>query len=533
MRQLTVEVPTNGVIVERTGKYRYVYKVTRTYRNESGKPSCDKRSIGRLSDDERLIPNSTYFEFYNDIPSDVPQPDLNGVTVKSIGASFLMLRIFKALGVDDVLRSVFGPDRSKLILSLATYMACRGNIIEYISNWCEEYYLGQNLSPQTASIFFTTITHNDKMEFFKEWVKRNLTDSYLAYDVTSLSCYGKDIEDAEWGYNRDGDKLPQINLGCYLQQQTGLPVFYVTYPGSIVGKSHMPYMMEYNEELGIHDVTFVMDKRFCTTENLKWLHSNNICYVIAVDKFHKTTRAAIDRVHDGLVSMRYRIKEGIYGRNICSQFYGVPSFMHILYNNELAEAQRTDLFRLVETYGETLSQREKITKKEARKYKRFFDINIEKNCNFTYNINHDKVNHESVICGYFCILTNIKESSSNILNIYRRKDKIEKGFDDIKNYIDMKRIRTHSDNSTRGKTFCAFIALIAASQIAETLHAFNQSSGHRRLSKINLVSELEKIKVIVRPGRIRLMNPITKLQRDLLTAFGLSETELQAFISDY
>jgi transposase len=206
-------------------------------------------------------------------------------------------------------------------------MACLGNVIEYIDDWCSDYYWGQYISPQNASLLFSSISLSERIEFFKAWVPRNLTNEYIAYDVTSFSTGGKRIEDAEWGYNRDGGKIPQINLGCYLIQETGMPVFYVTYPGSIVDKSHLPYMMAYNDELGIIDLVFVLDKGFYTTSNIQSFHSNGIRYLIAVDKFHKTTQAAIDQVREGLISMKNQINEGIYAKTIQSRFYGVSSFM--------------------------------------------------------------------------------------------------------------------------------------------------------------------------------------------------------------
>jgi hypothetical protein len=71
------------------------------------------------------------------------------------------------------------------------------------------------------------------MVFFKKWVARQAPGKFFAYDVTSFPTYAKDIIDSEWAYNRDRDKLPQINLGYILSEDSSLPVFYVTYPGSI------------------------------------------------------------------------------------------------------------------------------------------------------------------------------------------------------------------------------------------------------------------------------------------------------------
>jgi len=37
----------------------------------------------------------------------------------------------------------------------------------------------------------------------------------------------------EYGYNRDGDSLPQINLSLILDKDKGIPVMYDLFPGSI------------------------------------------------------------------------------------------------------------------------------------------------------------------------------------------------------------------------------------------------------------------------------------------------------------
>jgi transposase len=63
------------------------------------------------------------------------------------------------------------------------------------------------------------------MNFFKKWIADCQKDSPLAYDVTSFSTYAKAVTDTVRGCNRDGDKLPQINLGCYLSYQNGMPLF--------------------------------------------------------------------------------------------------------------------------------------------------------------------------------------------------------------------------------------------------------------------------------------------------------------------
>jgi len=428
-----------------------------------------------------------------------------------------------------MLASALGEDRAKQAAKTAAYMACMGNVMEGVSDWCEGYTLsGPVLSSQSASTLFGSITHDERMTFFRAWAADRAAGQAIAYDVTSFSTYAKGITDAEWGYNRDGDRLPQVNLGCYLSQQSGLPIFYVTYPGSIEDKSHLPYMMAYNDELGIKDVVFVMDKGFCATLNVRHMHASRLPYIMGADGSHKATRAAMDSVRDGIVTMSRRIGEGVYANTVRSTFYGEQSNLHVFCDPALAERQRADMQRAIEVKEEKLRQLEQLTKREAKRYSDLFDIILSGNGSFAFSRNYAKIDTAARDAGFFCLLTNTDCDSREVLEIYRRKDMVEKGFDDLKNHIDMKRLRTHSESTTEGKLFVAFVSLIVVSHISNMLGSFMKE---RSMSKGALIAEMEKIRVVFTMGGSRLMNPITKTQRTIIEGLGFTEGDLKSYVS--
>ncbi|MDR0676828.1 MAG: transposase, partial [Elusimicrobiota bacterium] len=149
------------------------------------------------------------------------------------------------------------------------------------------------------------------------------------------------------------------------------------------------------------------------------------------------------------------------------------------------------------------------------------------NGKFDYERDFDKIDRAAGWCGFFCLITNTDYDSAEILLKYRQKDIIEKAFDDIKNHIDMKRLRTHTSATTNGKIFCAFIALIVISEIGNKLGVFLRDKSW---SKGSLIQELEKISLIMNDKGQRLMNPLTKTQRTILEAFGLNEHDLKAYV---
>lgn len=526
--KIKVNIPDKGVIVAKRNKYTYVYKVLKTYRNEKGQPTNDRVSIGRLDTDSgKLIPNDNYWKYYIEQKQELEVlPEYN--SIRSIGCTFLLRKILDDLGVYRILYSCFGPERSEQLLTAALYMACRGNVFEHVLNFCEGFTLHEKpLTSQSASSLFASLTHDERMAFFKAWIEHQSPSGYLAYDVTSFSSYALGILDAEWGYNRDNEKLPQINLGCYFSEQSGLPVFYVTYPGSILDKSHLPYMMAYNDELGIEQVGFIMDRGFCTTANIQYMLQEKLDFIMGCPINYKAVKYAIEGVQDKILSLRNCIQEGIYAYKERNVFYGVKLNIHIYFDPDLAERQRQDLHRKLASYEEEMVQKKELTKKELKHYSNYFDITTSENQHLNFERNHDKIDMASQNFGFFCLLTNTGLSSKQMLEIYRKKDIIEKCFDDLKNHIDMKRMRTHRTETTDGKLFASYISLIAVSQLQVKLMTLMREKSW---SKDSVIAELEKIKIVKAGEGRRLINPITKTQRLILDEFGYTEADIKNYV---
>ena len=525
--RIKVPIPEHGVITRHAGRRHYVYKVTRTFRNAKGQPTNTRVSIGRIDEETGLlIPNNTYWDYYPETQVEY-LPTEN--SIRSIGTSFLTKQVQEQLGVDQILNNVLGLKRANQVGAIVDYMVSRGNVMDHIESWCQDHTWAQTLvTGQQASNLFTTVTCEEKMGFFRAWVKTQPADSCFAYDVTSFSTYAKGIEDTEWGYNRDGEKLPQINLGCYVNQNNQLPVFYVTYPGSITDVAHLESMMAYNQDLGVKDTRFVLDRGFCSTKNIQHMHANHLDVIIGTHLRHKAMREAVNQVREGITSIGYLVSPGVYARKTVGQFYGVPCTVHVYYDPVRAELQRRDLFRLVETAEEKLSKTLVLTGTEAKHYRAWFTIDRKADGTFTFGRDYTKIDQAALNNGFFTVLTTTSLDSAEVLEVYRRKDIIEKAFDEVKNHVDMRRLRTHTTLTTDGKLFCGFIALIVACRIQVVLGSMMREKAW---SKQTVINELDKIRVVTTTDGTRLMNPVTKTQRAILGAFGLTAEDLTKHVT--
>ena len=154
-------------------------------------------------------------------------------------------------------------------------------------------------------------------------------------------------------------------------------------------------------------------------------------------------------------------------------------------------------------------------------YDKYFYINRAKDGKLGFIRNHTAIDAELRQCGFFLIAeTDFKKTTAEILQIYRRRDVIEKNFDNLKNGLDMKRLRSHTSQSTQGKIFVSFIALTIQAYMFKQLKAYLQKE---RIPLRKVLLELDKIKTNQYPGnQPRLLNPPSKTQKMIYEMLELS-----------
>ncbi len=104
-----------------------------------------------------------------------------------------------------------------------------------------------------------------------------------------------------------------------------------------------------------------------------------------------------------------------------------------------------------------------------------------------------------------------------ILNIYRTKDVVEKSFDNIKNELDLEKLRIHSDKAMEGRILIGFIALIITSYIRKIMEDKNLYSSY---SLNKLYSELKKLRLIEFKNGKQVLTELTN-HKTIFKAFNL------------
>jgi transposase len=506
----------------------YVYYIIRAYRNQYGHPTGDEALIGKKAEVPGMfIPNKRYYTIFPDrkpaeqiaTAFETPQP-ITPYKIKCCGEPIVMLDVAKQMGLLDVLQECF-PTKWKDLLVVAFYMVSQSKAMSYIEDWFDEISIDlvKSMNDVKCSRLFESISYEERQVFFKAWAKYRSEREYIFVDVTSISTSCKANDLAEMGYNRDHDKLPQVNCGMFVGEKSSLPIYYDMYSGSIPDKTNFEYMMKKAKDLGLEQVTFVLDRGFETKENFVCMLSGGYSFITAMSDHRIKAKELINQVQGKIENMENWIKEyNVFGMSQSFLFEGHNLQAHIYFSNAKKDNETIDYNSYIEKLRQELEQLNH-SDRIPKRYNDHFVIKVQSKKKFTFELDLTKVNQELKQMGYFVLLTNNSElASSEVLKIYRSRDVIEKHFDQLKNDMDFKRLRTHKQKTAEGKFFVGFIALNLHSYM---LNVIKNNPKTEKLSFEKVLIELKKIRTVVMSDMKETLITLNNLQKTILNAFQI------------
>jgi transposase len=522
--QVLVDLPSKQISRKKQKNgTTYIYYRTNFRRDEHGRATFDETAIGKLDESSgKLIPNRNYYGLF-------PGESVDHVrSVKTFGLTFILNRVVRDLKLDEIMSPIF--ESTQELLALAYYVLARGNVVAYAQDWIEGSAWTHStpcLYSSKISRLFENISYEQRLDFFESWTKQHTQREYWYYDVTSISSYSRQIDFVEWGYNRDGESLPQLNVGLCYGAMTRLPLFYQAYNGSITDKTYFTFLLQdfpfLDSDFPIYLIT---DQGFITRDNLQATgqESERFRLLSSLPLHLKDAQRILSNYGPSVKQdAHYLPEEQVYGCCIADTVLDQPVSIYLYYDMEKAAYDTKQFYEsLLRTEMEL--QALKRSQLNRKRYQRYFKIDAKNEQSFTYERDSKAIDDYLKTCGYYILLsTGPNLSPSEALYRYRQKDLVEKQFYQLKNEIDYRRLKTHNRLTTEGKLFIGFIALILRSHLLNLLKSLPEKN---RPSMSKLVIELEKIKVVETKDGKRLLTPLTKKQKEILEALDSSEDEL-------
>jgi len=267
-------------------------------------------------------------------------------------------------------------------------------------------------------------------------------------------------------------------------------------------------------------VCYVIDRGFVTDNNFRFLSTLGLPFITAMPGNLLETMRIIDENKCEVRKTVNRISEyELYGLQRSVKLCGVELQAHIYYDPEKQAIDEKELYARIDKLRECLEKINK-SKRITKKFTDYFVIDKETTTTLEFDLDPDKVDEKRERAGMFVLLSSKQELNSyDVIKIYRNRDIIEKNFDQFKNGLDFKRMRTHWTKTTAGKLFIGFLSLILRSYMQRLLKQ-NPQTKHLTLEKSLL--ELRKIKSVTLSEMKEVLMPLTKRQKTILSVLGVS-----------
>ncbi len=535
-----------STIVHQTDKrsgITYAYESISHWDKEKKQSRAKRTLIGRVdSQSGEIVPTRKRLKPQI---NESKQPELTPPTLSKsrsfYGATYLFDAVGDKLGITDDLKKCF-PETYKQILSTAYYLILEDkNPLSRFPKWAalHKHPYGKDMPSQRSSELFASISEDDCYRFFRLQGKRRVEKEYWAYDTTSISSYSKCLNQVRYGVNKEDDRLPQINLALLFGEKSNLPFYYRKLPGNITDVATVKNLIVDMDFLGHKKIKLVMDRGFYSEDNINALYQNHFKFLIATKLSLKFVQNHLNQVRESLRSWtNYNSKYELYActQKIDWQYTQARPYkgdtikdekrmyLHLYFNPEKAMEDEKEFNTRIYTLQTEIESNRRNPENE-KLYAKFFDIISTPVRGIKVTAKQNALDEAKLNYGYFALLSNEIKDPIEALEIYRNKDLVEKGFGNLKERLNLRRLSVSSDASLDGKLFVEFIALIFLSYLKKQMQ---DNDLFKKYTMQELLDEFDIIECFEQKGSEIRIGEITKRQIELYDKMGVANiTSLQ------
>jgi transposase len=401
-------------------------------------------------------------------------------------------------------------------------------------------------------------------DLFEMRLKR--TDGALGYDLTSASTNGRIKEWAEWGHNRDNERMKQMNVGLVTDRH-GVPAMFELYPGSIADVRTLERTVERVRELKGTDCTLVMDRGFGSAANLKYMLENGMSFVIPGKKGTKCVKTLLSTlvkekhnaddpiIHDRTTYSIYTSKVAVIMKKEVSdtdedsndtqeyelilpddpRFADVPESMimtaHACYDSRKAADDMNSVYQAVSDIEAWLKEMNPYSairdvKKVAGPYAKCFDLSIDDEGKLVVEKKRNALSFSMNRNGMFVMLSKGIGPWEDMMSCYGCRTYVEQAFDTLKNELDGNRWRVADPITAKGRLVIKFVALILWCTMSKMLREGGNDEPVR-----TALQSMDNILAVGCADEWKVLE-ITKRNRKLMEMFYVRQPEKRMVLKD-
>ena len=517
----------------------YAYEASYSWDKNKKQSRSVRKLIGRVDKATgEIVPTDGRMKKKKPTPTDAPAkrgPVPAACSARSFyGATYLLDAIGDKLGLTEDLKACF-PATYKQLLSIAYYLVLEDHTpLSRFEKWgsLHKHPYAKDIASQRSSEIFMGLSEEAKNRFFSLQGKRRIDKEFWAYDITSLSSYSETLKQVQYGNNKEGDRLPQINLALVFGEESNLPFYYRKLAGNIPDVKTLKPLLADLDSLGFKKMKLVMDRGFYSEVNLNALYKEHLKFLIAAKTSLSLVRKALDTVYDDFRTFEYYheayelYSTTVQGEWLYSQERPYKGdtvqdkrriYIHLYYNIDKAAEDQKNLDRKLMKLKYELLEGRRLPEHETL-YKKYFEVKNTPVRGTQVTVKEDAVKKAKRYYGFFALLTNEKMDSIKALELYRNKDVVEKAFGNLKERLNLRRTLVSSEQSLDGKLFVEFVALIYLSYIKKRMQEQNVFKDY---TLQGVLDKLDVIECFESPGQALRVGELLEKQKELYIKLGV------------
>ena len=532
---------------------QYVYYETGRVYNKEKKYNSPKRTcIGKRVNDQPafMYPNDKFLRFF---PRELLPTERDGYRsgCLRIGAYLVIRKIIAEYKLDIMISRIIGKDAG-LFLDLAAYaIITEDNAGQYYPDYAYDHPLFTDdmriYSDSKVSDFLSRTTEDQRIRFLNEWNARrdHREKIYITYDSTNKNCQAGEIDMVEYGHPKDDQGKSIFNYSVAYDNRNSEPLFYESYPGSIVDISQLQYTLEKAKGYGYQHVGFILDRGYFSKENIRYMDDNGYDFAIMVKGMRRLVSELILEAKGSFEDDRENSIRSykVSGTTIKRRLYADDKrerYIHIFYDDGRKAKEREELESKIDRMGRKLRDCMGLPVRPGGDFIKYFDLvywheGLEDEKLMSGVEKTDVINREIQLCGYFAIVTSEKMTAEEALDLYKSRDSSEKLFRGDKSYLGARSERVYTNESIDTKIFIEFVATIIRNRIYTLLKAESgkMDSKPNYMTVPAAIKELEKIEMLRGADNAYVLDyAVTATQKTILKAFGMTATNIQKQAND-
>lgn len=408
------------------------------------------------------------------------------VDVKQLnaGATWLLDNVVANTPLSKALNAVFNHHfQSQKLLSLAYFKALLpDNAMFLYEHFARDTRLPfhRPLSISSITRLFQNIKTNDIDRFLCKLNELSIevedndsSNIYYALDSTSISTYSKNLTDANWGHNKDGDNLEQINVLFLVNQKTGLPLYYRYYSGSTPDVSTVSHILKDYARMGLNrKAILVADRGYSSIKNINKLYQDNqsfilnmkvgfsLCKQCIVENLSKlTSLTTVDaRIGQSVVTFKanWRFPLNCNHNTKYPPRDNAPIYIHLYLDHDMRYSAEANFRNRLANIRELQRQYPEVPL--STEDSDFLNKYTKVDNDGTLLMNHEAFFEYMLTKGIRVLVSDVVSDPIEAYRAYQERNEAEVSFSKYKEYAGAKRLNISSDKSLRGKMFVLFLS---------------------------------------------------------------------------